>query len=124
LAILPPSRDLVKRSTITEIRETGGGGIKHRGSISPNFFRQTKSRRRTKKIAVQYHQGLKLQISSFNCRTFCQTLFAICPINAPKKFLSLFSRKSRNRVLVKLTQCADEGEPYLFIPLTFTKQDS
>jgi len=43
-----------------------------------------------KKFAIQFDQQLKPQILSLNC----QTLFAICPICAPKKLLILFLRKS------------------------------
>jgi len=51
-----------------------------RGQFQQTFFCQAKSFWCTafgKKIVVQYHQRLKLQISSLNWHTFCQTLCAI-----------------------------------------------
>ncbi len=47
----------------------------HMESVSPNCFCKANSYRHTafgKKIAIQFHQQLKLQISSLNWCTFCQ----------------------------------------------------
>jgi hypothetical protein len=59
-----------------------------KGWISPNFFSTNKKLRANEKFAVQFHQQLTLQFLSFKdliLRTFCQTLFAICPICVLKK---------------------------------------
>jgi len=46
------------------------------------------------KFAVQCYQQIKLQISSLNWPTFCQTLFAIHPLWAKKSFSSCSREKA------------------------------
>ncbi len=57
-------------------------------SISPNFFCQVKCPRFQcffRRISVQFHQQLKLQISSQNWHTFCQICLTFVKHCVPKK---------------------------------------
>jgi len=68
------------------------------------LFLPSKNSPAHKIFATQLHQQIKLQISSFDRHTFCQTLFTVFPIWAPKKALHLVHTK-------KLQAYVDEIEP-------------
>jgi len=62
----------------------------------------------TQNLDVQFHQQLKLQISSVNWCTFCHALIVVCPIGTPKKASHpIRAKKSRLFMLVKLTQAVN-----------------
>jgi len=63
------------------------------GLISPNFFRPSKMLLVHKKYTVQFHQQLKLHITSLNWHTFYKNCLLFAKLFTPKKRISFCLRK-------------------------------